>query len=53
VAPIDERQALDKAAAGLDSEAVEVYERLAAAYPDRPVFREAARVLRARAAAHE
>jgi hypothetical protein len=44
-----ERRALDAAASGQDALAADEYEALARAQPDRPAFREAARVLRERA----
>lgn len=46
-----ERKALDAAIAGADAEAAEQYAELAAAHPDNVAFREAARILRARASA--
>jgi hypothetical protein len=44
-----ERRALDTVAAGLDASAAEQYDSLAAAHPENPAFREAARILHARA----
>ena len=48
-----ERRALDTAASGLDTSAAEQYEALAVAHPDSVAFREAARILRERAAHHD
>jgi len=45
-----ERRALDAAASGQEPSAIEQYEALAAAQPDKLAFREAARILRARSA---
>ena len=45
-----ERKALDTVASGLDTSAAEQYEVLAGAHPDNLAFREAARILRERAA---
>ena len=45
-----ERRALDAAASGQDAAAAEQYDALAAAHPETVAFREAARILRGRAA---
>lgn len=45
-----ERRALDAAASGQEPSAIEQYEALAAAQPEKLAFREAARILRARSA---
>jgi TolA-binding protein len=43
-----ERQAVDLVASGQYERAVFVYEKLARQYPDRPVYGEAARILRSK-----
>ncbi len=44
-----EKAAADAVAAGAYADAVKLYEQLAADHPDKPVFKEAARILRLRA----
>jgi hypothetical protein len=43
-----ERQAVDLVASGQYERAAFIYEQLARQYPDRPVYRETARILRAK-----
>jgi hypothetical protein len=47
VAPT-ERAAVDAVAAGAYADAARLYDQLAAAYPNRPAYAEAARILRAK-----